>query len=562
MTRTELQQLIAEIQQQQSELDDLEIKSAHDGTPGRSYESLSAFANQPGGGVMLFGLDEQRRFELVGVKDAQRLQAELSHLAASEIEPALRPQFTVETFDGRTVVALELEGLPNDRKPCFYKPAGLQKGAYLRLGNTNRVMSDYEIFGYVSTRQQPLFDEAAVADATLDDLDAERLRHYVDQLRRERPKTANQPLEKVLAQRKVVRLVDGMARPTLAGLLMFGEDPQQFEPQLVITFLHFYGTTEAEKTPRGERFLDNRKFEGPIPEMVGAAVNHILASIRKSSLIEGLYRRDIPEYPEEAVREAVLNAIAHRDYSHFARGSYVQIRLFADRLEIQSPGGLFGNVTEEAIEDEQSTRNRVLMRLMEDTHLVENRGSGIDAMIAAMRQANLEPPRFQDKRSSFWVVFRNHTLMNPEAIAWLNRFAAEPINDRQRVALAYLRLNPQITNGDYQRLNHIDSLTANRELRGLVHTGLVTQNSSRRWAFYTLNVPAQAPAAVTPQERGTDEEKILAWVREKGFIKRADCQRLLGITPNRARHLLTQLRREGKLRMEGERKGAKYFLPS
>lgn len=80
--------------------------------------------------------------------------------------------------------------------------------------------------------------------------------------------------------------------------------------------------------------------------------------------------------------------------------------------------------------------------------------------------------------------------------------------------------------------------------------------------FYTLNVPAQTPAAVTPQKRGTDEEKILAWVREKGFIKRADCQRLLGITPNRARHLLTQLRREGKLRMEGERKGAKYFLPS
>ena len=561
MTRTELQQLITEIQQQQSELDDLEVKSAHEGTPGRAYESLTAFANQPGGGVMVFGLDEKRRFELVGVKDAQRLQEELSHLAASEIEPALRPDFTVETFDGRTVVAVEVEGLSNDRKPCFYRPAGLQKGAYLRVGNTNRVMSDYEVFGYVSSRQQPVFDEAAVADATLDDLDAAQVRSYVDRLRRERPKTAGQPLEKVLAQRKVVRLVDTVARPTLAGLLMFGEDPQQFEPQLVITFLQFYGTTEAEKTPRGERFLDNRKFEGPIPEMVGAAVNHILASIRKSSLIEGLYRRDIPEYPEEAVREAVLNAIAHRDYSQFARGSYVQIRLFADRLEIQSPGGLFGNVTEETIEKEQSTRNRVLMRLMEDTHLVENRGSGIDAMIAAMRQANLEPPRFHDKRASFWVVFRNHTLMNPEAIAWLNQFAAEPINDRQRVTLAYLRLNQQITNGEYHRLNHVDSLVATRELRGLVQTGLVTQNSSRRWTFYTLNVPVEKPPVVPPEAGGTDGERILALVREKGFVKRADCQRLLGITPDRARHLLTQLRRAGKLRMEGERKGAKYLLP-
>jgi ATP-dependent DNA helicase RecG len=80
-------------------------------------------------------------------------------------------------------------------------------------------------------------------------------------------------------------------------------------------FLQFFGTTETEKTPRGERFLDNRKFEGSIPDMVTDAVNHVLATILKSSLIEGLFRRDIPEYPEEAIREAVLNAIVHRDYS-------------------------------------------------------------------------------------------------------------------------------------------------------------------------------------------------------------------------------------------------------
>src|SRR5208337_4665842 len=101
------------------------------------------------------------------------------------------------------------------------------------------------------------------------------------------------------------------------------------------------------------------------PQMVEDALNHVHASIRKSSLIEGLYRRDIPEYPHEAVREAIVNAVAHRDYSRFVRGSYIQIRLFADRLEIQSPGGLFGNVTEENLETEHSTRNCVLMRLME-----------------------------------------------------------------------------------------------------------------------------------------------------------------------------------------------------
>ena len=345
-------------------------------------------------------------------------------------------------------------------------------------------------------------------------------------------------------------------RPTLAGLLAFGKYPQQFLPQLVITFFQFFGTTETEKTPRGERFLDNRKFEGPIPEMVTETVNHVLASIRKSSLIDGLFRRDVPEYPEEAVREAVLNAVAHRDYSPYVRGSYIQIRLFADRLEVQSPGGLFGNVTEENLEEESSTRNSVLMRLMEDLHLVENRGSGIRAMLEAMRRANLEPPRFEDKRSSFWVTFRNHTLMSPEAITWLNQFAKLPLEDRQRLALVYLRYNDQITNSDYQRLNQVDSLTAGRELRGLVQAGLIEQQSARRWTYYTLKVPRELPG---PALAGSDEERILAYAREKGSIGSTECQALLGVGHKRAWYLLKKLSDNGSLSPQGKGKGRRYL---
>jgi ATP-dependent DNA helicase RecG len=120
--------------------------------------------------------------------------------------------------------------------------------------------------------------------------------------------------------------------------------------------------------------------------------------MRKASLIEGVLRREIPEYPSKALREAIANAVAHRDYSSYVRGSYIQVRMFADRLEIQSPGGLFGNVSVENIEEENSTRNARLMRIMEDMHIVENRGSGIKAMLRSMRQASLEPPGFDDRR--------------------------------------------------------------------------------------------------------------------------------------------------------------------
>jgi len=561
MTNEELRELIATVQRFQSELNDVEVKAAQRGTPQRLYESLSAFANRTGGGVILLGLDENRAFEVIGVGDAHRIMEEVSGLAAENMEPALRPEFTLVEVDGKSVLAIEVFEIPVEQKPCFYKTAGLQSGSYIRVGNTNRQMSGYEVFSYLSARAQPTFDEEPVREATLDDLDRERLEEYVRKLRRARLDASylNRPFEDVLRQLRIARDVDGVLRPTLVGLLMFGAYPQTFEPQLVITLLHYYGTDEAEKTPRGERFLDNRKFEGPIPDMVEAAVNYVMASIRKSSLIEGLLRRDIPEYPEEAVREAVVNAVAHRDYSPYVRGSYIQLRLFADRLEVQSPGGLYGNVTEETLEEEQSTRNRVLMRLMEDAHLVENRGSGIRAMIDAMRRLNLEPPRFQDRHASFLVTFRSHTLMGPEAIAWLNRFADRPLTDRQRLALVYLRYNEQLTNSDYQRLNHVDSVTAGRELRGLVQSGLVEQHSTRRWAYYTLSSAAKTETGPMPL---SDEDRISAYLREHGSINNAECRDLLGADARRVNYVLQKMLTEGVLQRQGERRWARYTLTS
>lgn len=560
MTRDELLQLIADVQQHKSETDAIEVKTARGGTPKRAYEALSAFANHLGGGVILCGLDEERGFEVVGVGDAHRLQEDISSLAADSMEPALRPTLAVELIEGKTVVAVAIPEILPEQKPCYYKTAGLQGGSYIRVGNSNRRMTDYEIFGYVSSRKQSKFDEEIVEGATIDDLDRAKLENYVAQLRRIRSRTpyTNKPLEQVLVQRRIVREIGGVLRPTLAGLLVFGTYPQEYEPQLVITFLQFYGTTETEKTPRGARFLDNRKFEGAIPEMVEEAVDYALVSMRKSSLIEGLLRRDIPEYPIEAVREAVLNAVAHRDYSQYVHGAYIQIRLFADRLEIQSPGGLYGNVTEETLEDEQSTRNRVLMQLMEDLHLVENRGSGIRTMIEAMRAASLGPPRFLDRRSSFWVTFYNHTLMSPVAVTWLNQFSSQPLNDRQRLALVYLRSNEQLTNSDYRRLNRVDALAAYRELRGLVQTRLVEQHGVGGGTYYTLNAPLSIEA---PQPAHTDNEKITAYVREHGSINNAECRVLLSVNAPRALYLLTRMRESGQLVPVRGGRSRRYVLP-
>lgn len=559
MTHDELLELVGDVQRHQTELDDVEVKSARGGTPRRLFESLSSFANRSGGGVLLFGLDETQDFEVVGVGNVHRLQEELGHLASADMEPALRPEFRVQEIKNHTVLAVEVPEVTSEQKPCYYKPAGLPGGAYIRVGNTNRQMTDYEVFGYLSTRRQPRFDEEIVSEATLDDLDRVRLEAYVEQLRRERPTAGyvRASLEQVLKTLRVIGEVGGVLRPTLAGLLVFGDYPQAFEPQLVITFLHYFGTTETEAGPRGERFLDNRKFEGAMPEVIEGAVDYVLASMRKSSLIEGLYRRDIPEYPREAIREAVVNAVAHRDYSHYVRGSQVQIKMFADRLEVQSPGGLYGNVTEDTLEETESTRNRHLMRLLEDLHIAENRGSGIDAMLAEMRQANMQPPRFLDKRMFFRVTLRNHTLMGSEAVSWLNQFSDYPLNDHQRLALVYLRANERLTNSDYRRLNHMNSVAATRDLRGLVGTNLVEQHGTRGGAFYTLKTAARAE----PVTERTESERVLAYVQEHGSINNAQCRELLNVNIQHASYLLKRMLSLGHLEKEGSYRWTSYRLP-
>jgi len=562
MTEEELVQIVEQVRSQKCELPDVDVKAATGGTPRRLFEPLSAFSNTTGGGVILFGIDERSGFDLVGVGNPHKLQEDISNIASSEMEPPLRPDMTVGNIEGRIIVAAEVGEIQPQQKPCFYRTAGIQKGSYLRVGNTNRRMSDYEIFGYLSGRSQPRDDEEVIEDATPHDLDEDAVSEYLDALRTGRPRllSDDSAREEVLSQMGVVRRVSGMYHPTLAGLLVFGTYPQSFLPQLCITFVRYYGVTSDELSPRGERFLDNRKFEGRIPEMIKAAHTHVMGSIRHSTLIQGVFSREIPEYPQEAIAEAIRNAVGHRDYSRYVRGSQIRIELFADRLEIISPGGLFGNVTVENLEEEQSTRNALLIRTLEDLHVLDNRGTGIRAMIRAMREAKLGPPVFRDARTSFRVTLRNHTLMSPEIIQWLNRFSGHRMNDHQRVALAYVRASGSMANSDYRRLNHVDTTVATQELREMVDQGLLEQRGTRRWATYSL---ASGWTAV-PETTGVDpmaEGRVLAYVRRHGEITNSRCRQELGITRDQASRLLSRLVHSGRLRRLGKKRWTRYVLP-
>jgi predicted HTH transcriptional regulator len=147
--------------------------------------------------------------------------------------------------------------------------------------------------------------------------------------------------------------------------------------------------------------------------------------------------------------------------------------------------------------------------------------------------------------------------MNPEAIAWLNQLAHLQLNDRQRLSLVYLRQHDSITNADYRRLSHVDTMMAGQELRGLVQANVVEQHGASRWTSYSLRLPHEPTEQAVLQ---ADEDKILAYVREHGTISNAECRKLLDVALHRASYLLRKLASEGVLKREGDRRWSRYRL--
>lgn len=337
-----------------------------------------------------------------------------------------------------------------------------------------------------SSRQQQTSPEVSVdlqpcPTATLDDLDGGAIDAYRAEVAVRRPGSGLDRAERPQLLKRVGAAVEhrGTLVPTLTGVLFFARDPQRFYPSLTVTFLHLAGTEIAQQTSDGPLYLDNREFRGRIPDTIEEAWGVLYSKMARRGVIEGVRRMEEPQYPPLAVREALINAIAHRDYGRV--GSFIQVRLFADRLEVQSPGGLAGGLTVDNLVYEQYTRNPHIMRLLEDYGYVERRGVGIDQMVQAMREAGLPEPEFEDRGTSFWVTLRGDPAQARRAV-----LVKLGLNDRQIAAIDVMRERGRLTNREYQDLYGVSERTALYDLSGLVDAGIALAVSSGRGRHYIL----------------------------------------------------------------------------
>ncbi len=402
MLKEDLIELINEIIKQKCEDQRIELKSAVNGCP-KIYDTLSSFSNQSDGGIIIFGIDESKDYEIVGVYDAQDLIQKVSE-QCKQMEPVLRVITTVCTIESKTIVAVEVPSREIYDRPVYYKGAGILRGSYSRVGDSDEPMTDYEVYSYEAYKKHKQDD---IREATLESakyLDKNMILYYLTKVRLNRPNTRNLSDEELLELLGVYK--NGI--PTISSVLCFSKIPQMFYPQLCITAVVVPGYVMGDCDENNNRFLDNKKIEGTIPEMLDGAIAFVIRNMKTSVSFKNGKREDITEYPITAIREAVLNALVHRDYSIHTEGMPIRLEMYKDRLEIVNTGGLYGSINIDDLgELRADTRNKNLIAILETIEQVENRYSGIPTIKKEMKEAGLKEPLFVSERGLFKVVFYN-----------------------------------------------------------------------------------------------------------------------------------------------------------
>lgn len=405
MLPEELIDLVSKTVHQKAETQTLELKAAHVDCPKRLYDTLSSFSNQDSGGVLLFGVDETKSFEVVGVYDLQSLQKKVTE-QCNQMEPPVRAVFTVAEIDGKPVCSAEIPAIDLSERPCYYKGAGRVKGSYIRVGDADLPMTDYELYSYEAFRKHLYDDERSIERASLKVLNQDVLQRYVLEKRIDRPGFGKLSEPEQYELLNITR----NGTPTLAAVLNFAIYPQGYLPQLGITAIVVPGTEIGSLAEDSARFLDNKRIEGTIAEMVEEALAFCKRNMKTRTVIApdtGL-RTDRTEYPINALREIILNALIHRDYSLYTEGTPVQLDFFSDRVEVHSPGCLYGRATIEQLgHSRPDLRNPALAVMAETLTDSENRYSGIPTIRREMEAYGLPAPVFENRRDEFVVTLYN-----------------------------------------------------------------------------------------------------------------------------------------------------------
>ena len=427
-------------------------------------ECLVAFANSAGGLIVL-GLDYKGNLvEDVWPEDAE---SALQHAIGMCKPPVMGMWQPIPIAQG------ELIGIRVDRSNDLHS---MDDGRILvRSGSENRPLSGDEVTQLATGRTVGDFEEESVAGATRDDFDEEIIREYLDK-REERGASLVGSREQLLFE---IGAITADGRPTVTGILLFGKNPQAFFPQSGAVFVRFPSTEPRDQDGRAG-YGRRDEIKGPLPRIVERIWNIVWEEMRVGAVVTNLERQEIAEYPTFAVREAIINAVCHRDYR--IRGRRIEVRMYSDRLEVISPGGLPGYITLENLVEEHYSRNPRVVNGLYQWGYIEELGLGIDLMIEEMTQLGHPPPKFKATDYSFTVMLSSNRSNKPAPPRWTKN-----MNERQARALTYVREHGSISNREYQQVcPDVSAETLRRDLADLVTKSVLLKIGSKKGTYYIL----------------------------------------------------------------------------
>lgn len=464
MKDEEIIELVRKIEEIQCETNVIELKSSSRGVTEKLYDTISSFSNQDMGGVIVFGINEED-YKPCGVLDAELVQKRVGE-QCEEMVPVVRPVLSCVSIGGKKIVTAEVPSADYSDRPVYWKKAGLTKGSWIRVGDMDKRMSDYEIYKYQAYKKG-IHDDQRVIESDWALLDEELLNQYLDQVI-----IGKKNLFEHVSRDKMLELfrITQKKKPTLGAFLVFSKFPQAVFNNLCVTAVVVPGTQRGDKLSDGTRFLDNKRINGSIPSILSETIDFILKNTASRTIVDSSGRRnDVEQYPPEAVREAVVNALIHRDYSVFSENSPVRVEIFTDRLEITSPGGLYGRARIESLGYEsQETRNSILTSILETLKVSENRYSGIPTMRNVLKKAGLPDPEFIDTGTTFKVIFRNA----PE------RSVEQTLTETEKQILEYCKIprtRKEIAEYVGKTYNYVNSYI----LKNMMASGLLNQVKSK-----------------------------------------------------------------------------------
>ncbi len=444
MTEQELRKLI-----NQGEGQTLEFKAS---TSLRQEigQAISAFANTAGG-TILVGITPQGR--IIGVDIGKKTIEDLSNWIKENTDPKIYPQMRIHKVEGKDLIEISVKEA--DEKPVFCNDRAFQ-----RVGRTSPRISIGRIRELAKQERRRLaWDERICEEADLEkDIDENKVKWFIEKARQERKLNINPntPAREALERLELTR----NGRLTNVAVLLFGKNPQRFFLMAETRCGRFKGTEPTKP------FIDMKVFGGSIIDQVDQAEDFVLRNISMAVWVEGgkIERTEKWEYPPEAIREAIVNAICHKDYEMSAN---VQVRIFDDRIEIWGCGPLPPPLTVEALKEKHMSvlRNRLIGKCFFLIKFIEQWGTGTNDIIKDCLAMGLPEPTFEEISSGLVVTLRKE--LTEEFLR------AKGLSERQIKTVYYIREKGSISNKEYQDLFNVSRATATRDIKALVEKGVL-----------------------------------------------------------------------------------------